>query len=153
MLHPKLFEYTSDFSEIIRYAFHPFTWCNMPYLALKDIFFPPPLFKADNRYNYLLSTNLLQVGLREHSNASDTLRLGEDDSISAKTHWSRLETIAIDTNWLYTIYSSLVTVPKAWGGKCIYSLVSMWITSLFIHKCKNVQNSSTWNTFVCSFFF
>lgn len=81
-------------------------------------------FEAHNRNNYLLSINLLQVGLGEHANTMWILWLGEDDSITAKAHWSGFETIAIDTNGLFPIQSSLIAVPKAKVGKCKCSLVS-----------------------------
>lgn len=76
----------------------------------------------------------MQVGLREHPDTEDAVWLWEDDGVFAKTHWSRLETVSIDTNWLHTIYSGLVAVPKAWGEKenayIFYLVNESWCFSL-----------------------
>lgn len=86
-------------------------------------------FKTHNGDNYLLSFNLLQVGLGEHANTTCIPRLGEDDGIAAKAHRSRFEPIAVDPNWLFPLQSSLVAVAKAKVGKCKYSSVKNHRTS------------------------
>lgn len=110
----------------LRYQYIKKIWtCNVDScITSKDILIWFTLFKANNWYTYLLSTDPFQVGLREHPNTWGTLRLGKDNGVFAKTHGSRLEAIAINSYWLYTVYSNLVTVPKAWGEKWKYPLVS-----------------------------
>lgn len=104
--------------------------CAFPLYA-KDIFLPSRLLITHNGYTYLLSFDLLQVRLREHPNAADTLWLGEDDGVFAETHWSRLETIAVHANGCLTVLGYLFAVPKACGEKWS-SLVSISITALSI---------------------
>lgn len=110
--------------------------CAFPLYA-KDIFLPSRLLITHNGYNYLLSFNFLQVRLREHPNAADTLWLGEDDGVFAETHWSRLEAIAVHANGCLTVLGYLFTVSKACGENWS-SLVSISITALSIVRSVSI---------------
>lgn len=69
--------------------------------------------KAYYRHTDLFSTNLFKVGLRKHPDALSTFGLGENNRIFSKPHGTRLESVSIDTNRLYTLRSHFVTVTKA----------------------------------------